>query len=73
MSDEELGAELYPDDPAAGAAHARLMAEKAPARREAMVHLVETARAIQLWEAGLGPKPTGVIMCGPKQVRGGRW
>ena len=27
---------------------------------------------IELWEAGLGPKPTNAIICGPRQVRGAR-
>lgn len=27
---------------------------------------------VELWQAGLGPKPTNVIPCGPRQVRGAR-
>lgn len=43
-----------------------------PADRARYEHLVGVAREVQLWEAGVGPRPTGVIMCGSKQVRGGR-
>jgi hypothetical protein len=69
MTDEELGAEIYPDNPAEGAAHARLMAEKDPAKRAALVRLIEVGREVNLWQAGLGSKPVGVIVCGPRQIR----
>lgn len=64
-SDEELGAELAPDDPAAGTKLAQIMRERSPAKRAAMQHLVEVGRELQLHEAGLGPTPKGVIVCRP--------
>lgn len=64
-SDEELGAELAPDDPIAGTELAKLMREKSPANRAAMQHLVEIGRDLRLYETGLGPKPQGVIVCRP--------
>ena len=66
MSDDELGAEVCPDDPAAGAEYVRRIT---PAKREGLVRLVQVGRELELWQAGLGPKPEGVIVCGPKQIR----
>lgn len=59
MSDAELGAELWPDDPAKGAlAASRLTPEK----RASYERLVAVGRELELWQAGLGPKPSGVIV-----------
>ena len=66
MTDAELGAELYPRAPHVGAWIAHHMA---PAKRATMERLVEVGQEANLWTAGAGPKPTGVILCGPKQIR----
>ena len=66
MTDAELGAELYPDAPHVGAWMAHRMH---PNKRAVCVRLIEVGREANLWTAGLGPKPTGAILCGPKQIR----
>lgn len=38
-------------------------------RRATYEAMAEKYNEICLYEAGLGPKPAGVILCGPKQVR----
>jgi hypothetical protein len=43
-----------------------------PERRAAYERMYDTYNEIVLWEAGVGPPPDGVIMCGPKQVRMGK-
>ena len=40
-----------------------------PNKRAVMVRLIEVGREANLWTAGLGPKPAGAILCGPKQIR----
>jgi len=58
MSDAELGAELCPDNPAEGAVAARRMTAD---QRAAYERLVKVGRELALWEAGVGPIPSGVI------------
>lgn len=36
---------------------------------EAMNKLIDD---VELWQKGLGPKPTNAIICGPREVRGAR-
>ena len=66
MTDAELGSELYPDAPHVGAWMAHRMT---PEKRATYERLIEVGREANLWTAGLGPKPQGVILCGPKQIR----
>lgn len=40
-----------------------------PERRAVYERMAEVCDEIHMWEAGVGPKPTGVILCGPKQIR----
>jgi hypothetical protein len=59
MSDAELGAELCPDNPAEGATVvSRFTLEK----RATYERLVAVGRELVLWEAGVGPMPSGVIV-----------
>ncbi len=55
MSDEELAAELRIPVAAVG--------KLEPNKRAAYENLIRVGREIDLWEAGLGPKPQGVIVC----------
>ena len=66
LSDAELGAELCPDNPAQGAIVA---ARLTPEKRAGYERLIAVGRDLQLWEAGLGPMPAGVIVT---QARG-KW
>lgn len=59
MSDEELAAELCPDDPAVGL---RAIAGMTARRRAGYVQLIDTARALDRHLAGLEPMPAGVIV-----------
>lgn len=42
----------------------------APSKRATIERMAEVCGEIMLWEAGVGKKPSGVILCGKKQVRG---
>jgi hypothetical protein len=66
MTDEELAAELTPDDPSIGL---RAISTMTPQRRAIYVQMIETAAALNRHQAGLEPMPPGVIACGPKQIR----
>ena len=66
MTDEQLGAELWPDNPEMGVRAVRAMT---PEKRATYERLVTLADEINLWTAGVGPKPAGAIICGPKQIR----
>lgn len=66
MTDEELGRELMPDQPEAGA---KVAAAMDPLKRATYERLVTLGDEINLWQAGLAPKPTSAIICGPKQIR----
>lgn len=68
VTDEELALYLCPDSQAGGLQIVRAYPEKR-ALWERM-HAVEGE--ISLWQAGLGPKPHGVIVFGPKEIRGAR-
>lgn len=67
MGDEELGAELAPD--LCPAAQLWIGASLVGAKRAGYERLIAVGRELQLWEAGLGPKPAAIIVCGPKQIR----
>jgi len=67
MGDEELGRECAPA--ATPAFHLWLGASLTGAKRASLERLIEVGRELALWEAGVGPKPAGVIVCGPKQIR----
>lgn len=69
MTDAELGREIWPENPELGA---QLVANMASEKREALERLIALAEGINLWQAGVEPKPTGAIICGPRQVRGAR-
>ncbi len=67
MTNEELGRELWP-----GGCPARDLwfgASIPEPKRSGMVRLIEVGRELALWQAGAGPKPSGVIVCGPRQIR----
>lgn len=66
MTDAELGAELCPDDPAVGL---RAVERMTTARKMSYVQLIDTARRLNEWKAGIGEKPGGVIVCGPTRRR----
>lgn len=59
MTDEELAAELTPDDPAIGA---RAILRMTDERKETYRRLVEMGRALNRHAAGLEPMPAGVIV-----------
>lgn len=69
MTDEELAAARCPDDAATGL---RIVATFTPEKRATYERLVTLGDEINLWSAGVGPKPAGVIVCGPRQIRAGR-
>ena len=43
-----------------------------PEKRALFDRMAEVENELALWRQGLGPKPKGVIVCGPREVRGGR-
>lgn len=62
MTDQELATYLGLDgDPRAP----RIIAALDPARRATYERMHEVEGELNLWQAGLGPKPTGVIVCRP--------
>lgn len=69
MSDEEMYVILgIQDEPR----RAEFLAALSPEKRATYVRLYELSHELNLWTAGLGPKPTGVIICGEHQVRSGK-
>lgn len=67
MSDEEMAAYICPDDPVLGL---KAVAAMTPTRRATIERMAEVEGEISLWQAGIGKKPSGVIICGRKEVRG---
>lgn len=65
MTDEELAAFLGfgPDETWA-------VAKLDPERRALFERMAEVEGEIVLWQAGVGKKPSGVILCGKRQIRG---
>jgi hypothetical protein len=63
MTDAELAEFLTPDDVALGLKIVGRMTLEKRATYERMSSVVDE---IALWEAGLGPKPQGVIMTTPR-------
>jgi hypothetical protein len=65
MSDEDLAKflGLAPDE-------VWCLRKLAPDKRAAYERMAEVYDEIVLWEAGVGKKPSGVILCGKRQVRG---
>ena len=51
---------------------AELMAKITPEKRAVYERMHEVETEIVLWQQGVGPKPKGVIICGPRQVKGAR-
>lgn len=41
----------------------KVIAKLSPEKRAAYERLITVADELNLWQAGLGPKPTGVIVC----------
>ncbi|HSM79192.1 MAG TPA: hypothetical protein VLT57_16250 [Bryobacteraceae bacterium] len=72
MSDEQLSAYLgfKPEDDQVKVA--KFIAELAPARRALYDRMAQVEIELNLWTAGLGPKPTGVIVCEDKHTRHGK-
>jgi hypothetical protein len=65
MSDAELAEFLgLTEDEAA-----IIIPKLTPERRAGFEHMASIYAEIQLWEASVGPKPAGVFLCGPKQIR----
>lgn len=56
---------IDPSSPEAVAFIAGLTSEK----RAVFERLDDLCGEISLWQAGLGPKPTDAIICGPRQIR----
>ena len=69
MSDEEMAAYVCPDDPALGL---KAVSAMTPQRRATIERMAGIEGEIALWEAGIGKKPSGVILCGRKEIRGAR-
>jgi hypothetical protein len=59
MTDAALGRALAPD---ANPGVQRELVQALGARRGVYAHLVEVSDELGLWEAGVGPKPPGVII-----------
>jgi len=66
MSDEELSEflALTPEESAV------ILANITPEKRAVWERLAAVYGEIVLWEGGVGKKPSGVILCGKKQIRG---
>lgn len=60
MSDEEMAVFL---GIAGKKGCAKIMASLTAERRAAYEAMAETEVALNLWQAGVGPKPEGVIIC----------
>ncbi|HEU4635423.1 MAG TPA: hypothetical protein VFS41_04550 [Edaphobacter sp.] len=69
MTDDEmykvLGIESDPN-------RAKILAAIPLEKRATYVRLADLAVEINLWQEGLGPKPTDAIICGPREVLRGR-
>ncbi len=59
MTDTELASFLClsPDEAA------KILPKLSPERRAAYERMAEVTLELNLWQAGLGPKPSGVIVC----------
>lgn len=68
MTDEELRKfiNVTPDE------FEKIKPNITPAQRATYEAMNKLCNDIELWQAGLGPKPTNAIICGPREVRGGR-
>ena len=69
MSDAELAAFLGISDLPAETRVA-FIAGLTPERRALFDRMHDLEGEIMLWQAGVGKKPEGVILCGRKQIRG---
>lgn len=67
MTDDELGTELWPEG--SPELQRKLGASMTGSKRASYERLITVGRELALWEAGVGPKPAGVIACGPRQIR----
>lgn len=47
----------------------KILAGITPEQRAAYEHMREVCFDIELWEAGIGPKPQGVILCHDHEKR----
>ena len=65
LTDEELRAfiNVTPEE------FAKIKPRIGPKERATYEAMHKLCGDIELWEAGLGPKPTNAIICGPRQVR----
>jgi hypothetical protein len=61
MSDEQLAAEMH--------IAVELVPKLSEKARAAYENLIRVGRELAAWEAGVGPKPEGVIVCRAK----GKW
>lgn len=66
MSDEEMATYICPDDHAIGLMAVRSMT---PQRRATIERMAELEGEIVLWQAGVGKKPSGVIVCGRREIK----
>lgn len=48
---------------------AEIMANITPEKRAVYERMREVETELHLWQQGVGPRPTGVIICGPRQIR----
>ena len=55
-----------------GEVRTKVLRSITPARRAVYDRMAEVEVALQLWECGLGPKPSGVLIDGVRAVRRGR-
>ncbi len=47
-----------------------ILANITPEKRATYERMREVETEVHLWQRGVGPKPEGVIICGPREVRG---
>jgi hypothetical protein len=69
MTDEELAEYLHltPDQAAI------VIPKLTPARRDLYDHMRQVEREAELWAAGLGPKPEGVLIDTERSTRRRKW
>lgn len=47
----------------------QIIATTTPENRATYERMAQVETELHLWQLGVGPKPQGVIVCGPRQVR----
>lgn len=68
MTDAELADYLGASDHPDKEQLARFIASLAPEKRAAYERMAQVEFELKLWQAGIGPKPRGVIVCRVPEV-----